>query len=67
MNTKQMAAEMKVNESDLRSFVGCLRVWTDKGYTIDEAIRKHQDIMSRWAANPPVVVEMVKESLGNVS
>lgn len=64
MNIEQMAAEMNVSESTFMSFVNCLRVWTDKGFSIEEAIIKHQDIVSRMKANPAGVVAFVKEGLG---
>jgi anti-CRISPR protein AcrIC5 len=60
MNIQQMAAEMNVHEADLKSFIGCLRVWTDKGFTVEEALKKHQEIVSIWATDPQALIEIVK-------
>ena len=38
---KALAAEMGVSEGDVLSFAACLRVWMDKGYTLEEAIHRH--------------------------
>lgn len=61
MNIQQLAAEMGVQESTLQSFVNCLRVWTDKGYSLEDAIKKHMDIMNRMKANSQATVAMFKE------
>jgi len=48
MNTKELAALMGQKESDVISFVNCLRVWTAKGYTLEQAIEKHMAQMGRF-------------------
>ena len=40
-----LAAEMGVSVEDLASFIGCLSVWTNKGYTVEEAIRANLSTM----------------------
>lgn len=50
MDTKQIAELLNVSESDAESFVNCLRVWTDKGYTIEQAIGRHVAQINRFAA-----------------
>lgn len=47
MNIKELAVLMDVPEADAQTFVDCLRIWTDKGYTLDEAIAKHIAQMNR--------------------
>ena len=42
---KALAAEMGVAEGDVLAFVACLRVWMDKGYTLDEALARHAEAM----------------------
>lgn len=48
---ESLAAEMGVSAADLTSFVNCLRIWTDKGLSIEEAIERHQQQMNRFANN----------------
>lgn len=45
MNIQQLAAEMKQPVADVQRFVNCLRVWTDKGCTLEEAIAKNEQMM----------------------
>ena len=45
MNIKQLAFLMHMPEADLEVFVGCLRVWINKGLSLEEAITKHQRVM----------------------
>ena len=40
-----LAAEMGVSVADLTSFIGCLSVWTNKGYSVEEAIRANLSTM----------------------
>jgi hypothetical protein len=47
----EIAAEMGVSLSDLDSFVNCLRVWTDKGLSLEEAVERHLEQMQRMANN----------------
>lgn len=51
MNTQQLAAEMNMPLSDVTDFVNCLKVWTDKGFSIEEAITKHTAQMTRLVNN----------------
>lgn len=48
MTTNELAKLMGQKESDVQSFVDCLRVWIDKGYTIEAAIEKHMAQMGRF-------------------
>lgn len=36
-----LATELGVSEADAIGFIGCLRVFTDKGYTIEQAIERN--------------------------
>lgn len=47
MNISQLAGVMGKPESDVQRFVDCLRIWTDKGYTLEEAIAKNEEQMMR--------------------
>ena len=51
MNIKKLAEIMKQTESDTQAFINCLKVWIDKGYTIDQAIIKHMEQMVRLVDN----------------
>src|SRR5687768_9423331 len=46
-SVENLAKEMGVSVNDLSGFVACLRVWMDKGYTMDEAIARHMQQMTR--------------------
>jgi hypothetical protein len=63
MNIQELAVIMNMPESSVRSFVNCLRVWTDKGLSIHEAIIKHQQVIDRMRANPQASFDMVMESI----
>jgi len=58
----KMSDIMGVGESDVVSFIQCLQIWTDRGYSLDEAIGKHMEQMGRFinkAANMPYARELV--------
>lgn len=41
MKVSEIAALMGVTESEAQGFIDCLRVWTDKGYTVEQAIARN--------------------------
>lgn len=43
----QLAVTMNTTEAQLSSYVACLKVWTDKGYTVEEAIGQHELTMAK--------------------
>jgi hypothetical protein len=43
----ELAADMNVSENDMASFVNCLKVWTDKGMTLEQAIERNMQQMQR--------------------
>lgn len=47
MNIQELAKEMNVSESDASAFVECLKVWINKGYSLEQAIAKHMQQMQR--------------------
>lgn len=47
MNAKQLAEMMGQKESEVIAFVECLRVWINKGCTIEQAIERHMEQMTR--------------------
>ncbi|OQS42304.1 hypothetical protein [Chromobacterium haemolyticum] len=47
MGAKELASLMGVSESDCVAFLDCLRVWTDKGYSVEQAIERHMQQMRR--------------------
>ena len=49
MNIQELAKLMEQKESDVKSFVECLKVWTSKGLTLEQAIEKHMSQMTRLA------------------
>ncbi len=51
MTIQQLAVMMGQKESDVLAFVNCLRVWTDKGYSLEAAIEKHKAQMARFVDN----------------
>jgi hypothetical protein len=63
MNIQELATIMNMPESSVRSFVRCLQVWTEKGFTIEQAIMKHQGIINRLVANPEAAVAMARAEL----
>jgi hypothetical protein len=51
MSIKELAETMGQSDKDVAAFVECLRVWISKGYTIEQAIEKHMQQMTRIASN----------------
>lgn len=51
MTIQELAIEMNQSEADVISFVNCLKVWTSKGYSIEESISKHMGQMERLATS----------------
>lgn len=51
MTIAALAAHMNVSQSDVRAFVSCLKIYTDKGQTIEQAIASHMNQMERLANN----------------
>lgn len=43
----ELAKLMNVSENSLVEFLKCLNVWTEKGYTVEQAIIKNEQY---WAA-----------------
>lgn len=41
MATADLAKLLGVSTADATAFVNCLRVWTDKGQTVEQAIATH--------------------------
>ena len=50
MNIKELAELMGQPEKDVMAFVNCLKVWTNKGLSIEEAINKHMEQMYKIAS-----------------
>lgn len=48
MTITELAALMNVSEKDCAAFINCLRVWTAKGYSIEQAIDRHMAQMNRF-------------------
>lgn len=46
-----LAALMGVTESDLAGFLAGLKVWTNKGYTVERAIERHLATLSGLLTN----------------
>lgn len=44
-----LARDCEVSEADAKAFVECLRVHTDKGWSIEAAIRRHISTVRRMA------------------
>tara|TARA_Y100001947_G_scaffold136491_1_gene124835 strand:+ start:61 stop:306 length:246 start_codon:yes stop_codon:yes gene_type:complete len=57
---KALAAEMGVSEGDVLSFAACLRVWMDKGYTLEEAIHRHAEVMRAIVNNAVQIAKTAK-------
>lgn len=51
MTITELSKLMNQPESDVLSFVECLRVWMEKGYSIEESIKRHMAQMTRFAEN----------------
>ena len=47
MNIKQLAVMMGATEADTAGFVACLRIWTDQGYTVEQAIARNLEVQRR--------------------
>lgn len=41
MNISELAAITNQKESDVLAFLECLKVWINKGYSFDDAIKMH--------------------------
>lgn len=46
-----LAKEMNVTENDLIGFLSAIKVWMDKGYTMEDAIAKNLEQMTRLVNN----------------
>ena len=64
MNVNQLAALMGVTESDAQGFVDCLRVWTEKGCTVDQAIARN---LAAWQAAQDNVADGIYNELSRHS
>jgi hypothetical protein len=51
MTRNELASLMNVNETDLDSFINCLRVWTNKGLSLEDAIDRHMTQMKNLVTN----------------
>ena len=49
MSLQDLAQMMGQSESDVAAFVECLKIWIDKGFTLEESIEKHMSQMNRLA------------------
>lgn len=56
---QQLAKEMGVTESELQGFVSCLRVWTDKGLSLEEAINKNMAQMTRFVNDAHLIPKQI--------
>lgn len=45
---EHLAQTMNQPVKDVAAFIACLKVWTDKGYSVEQAIEKHMAQMSRF-------------------
>lgn len=48
---ESLAKEMKVTENDLIGFLSAIKIWMDKGYSMEEAIQKNLAQMVRLVNN----------------
>lgn len=46
-----MEAQTDITRTDVDAFVACLKIWTEKGYTVEQAITRHRAQMRRFANN----------------
>lgn len=46
MNITDLAKLMNVTEADAAGFVAALRVWINKGYSLEDAIAAHMAVMT---------------------
>lgn len=51
MTIQDLAALMGQSESDVAGFVEGVRVWTNRGYSLERAIEKHMQQMTRFVNN----------------
>ena len=48
---ESLAKEMNVTENDLIGFLSVIKIWMDKGYTMEEAIQKNLAQMVKFVNN----------------
>lgn len=48
---ESLAKEMNVTENDLIGFLSAIKIWMDKGYSMEEAIQKNLAQMVRFVNN----------------
>lgn len=48
---ESLAKEMNVTENDLIGFLSAIKIWMDKGYSMEEAIHKNLAQMVRFVNN----------------
>ena len=48
---ESLAKEMNVTENDLIGFLSAIKIWMDKGYSMEEAIQKNLAQMVRLVNN----------------
>lgn len=48
---ESLAKEMNVTENDLIGFLSAIKIWMDKGYSIEESIQKNLAQMVRLVNN----------------
>ena len=48
---ESLAKEMNVTENDLIGFLSAIKIWMDKGYSMEEAIQKNLAQMARLVNN----------------
>ena len=48
---ESLAKEMNVTENDLIGFLSAIKIWMDKGYSMEEAIQKNIAQMVRFVNN----------------
>ena len=51
MNLNELAKMLGQSETDTAGFIAGLSVWVQKGYSIEAAISKHMETMTRLANN----------------
>ena len=48
---ESLAKEMNVTENDLIGFLSAIKIWMDKGYSMEESIQKNLAQMVRFVNN----------------
>jgi len=48
---ESLAKEMNVTENDLIGFLSAIKIWMDKGYSMEDAIQKNLAQMVRFVNN----------------